>query len=231
MAKPKVTKITHKSGERVAPPPDFSWIALPEQDRRTHRTEADALALREESHRVVVRDEPSLAAANALVVRIAEMKKSISAQKDLFLRPVKQKLVKPMEEFFRMLEKPLVEEDARLRRSIADYRMRRKEEERELQELLRDAERESGGIPLPVIPTLIPSVTDLEGGRITYAEKWKHEVVDVDQIPVEILRAAVRTKRGGEGLDQTLRGMVDGGVRAIPGVHIFPTEQLAVTGQ
>jgi hypothetical protein len=71
----------------------------------------------------------------------------------------------------------------------------------------------------------------LEGGRITYAEKWKHEVVDVDQIPVEILRAAVRTKRGGEGLDQTLRGMVDGGVRAIPGVHIFPTEQLAVTGQ
>lgn len=211
-----------------APVRDWGWLKMPEDDRGTRQLESTALTVMEETRGLVVRDEESLAIANAFVVRIAEIKAGIKEKKELLLTPIKKLLVRPMEEFFRMIEKPIIAEDERLRGSIIRYRMERKKEEEELKAILGSGE-EDGMIPVPFESSSPPATVEMEEGKVGAAEVWKHEVLDVEAIPHDILVAACRTKRGQEALDQAIRGQISGGVRKIAGVRIFKTETLSVT--
>jgi hypothetical protein len=228
---PKVTRIEkgdpdlkHKGPSQSR---DWGWLKMPEEDKESRNLEITALAVSGEAGNLVVRDDETLQVARALVVRIAEIKKGIKARKDLLLKPIKNQLVKPMEKFFRMIEAPIKEADDRLRDSIVRYRMERKREEEELRELLKEVEED--GVILPPMELHRENVMELENGKIGSTTVWKHEVLDVEEIPHEILVGACRTKRGEEALDQAIRGMIAGGARKIPGVRIFESESLSVT--
>lgn len=223
MGNPKVTRIAKES----APARDWGWLKMPEDDRGARQLESSALTVIEGVKALVVRDEESLALANSFVVRIAEIKAGIKEKKELLLSPIKKLLVRPMEEFFRMVEKPLLAEDERLRNSIIRYRMEKIREEEELHKILRGGE-EDGGIPEP-LGAFSPATMEVENGKVGTTEVWKHQVLDVEAIPHDILVAACRTKRGEEALDQAIRGQLAGGVRKIAGVKIFKSETLTVT--
>jgi hypothetical protein len=221
----KVTRMEKKEerGNR-----DWGWLKMPEDDRESRILEKGSLVVQEEAGNLVVKDGASLQVAQALLVRIAEIKKGIKARKEQLLKPIKQQLVKPMEQFFRMMETPIMEVDAKIRSSIVHYREKVREEEKELEGILKEG-GEEGIIPTPMGISHQGSTSELSNGKIVASMVWKHEVVEVGEIPEWVVRAAIETPRGREALDQSIRGLIKGGVREIPGCRIFETENLAVT--
>ena len=224
-----MAKVTRIEKEETSPRSrDWGWLRMPEEDRESRKLEKGALTVQGEAGNLVVKDEASLQAAQALLVRIAEIKKGIKERKEQLLKPIKQQLVKPMENFFRMVEAPILEADSKIRKAIINYRSQVREEEKVLEEILKEGE-EDGLIPLPTVISHQGTTAELGNGKIVASMVWKHEVLEVKEIPEWVVRAAIETPRGREALDQAIRGLIKGGIREIAGCRIFESENLAVT--
>jgi len=178
------------------------------------------------AQKVVIKTEKGRDKANEMLVLVKGMLKTAKEKRELLVKPIKEQLLNPMEAFFKRITDPLTKAERMLKGAIGEWMIAEESKARELAAILKDADK-SGSLDIMVAPE-----TKLEsnGGSKTIATTvWNFTVEDVDKVPVEHLRAAVRTKRGEEALNQIIRALVDGGTRKIPGVTITEGKQISVT--
>ncbi len=184
---------------------------------------------------LVVFDDESLTRATNMLGRVATLKKELEERRKFFVGPLNEQ-VKRINDLFRSLAAPLDRVDQILRDKVLAYRReqerRRREEEerlRKLQEaeqkkLEKKAEKKGLEPPPPPAPVVLagPARTvSADLGKATVRVVWDFEIVDPSQLPREYLIPDVAK----------IRAVVRAGVREIPGVRIYQTEQLAVSGR
>lgn len=190
---------------------------------------ADLVATAEE---LVIIDDLAAADATSTLAFIAGVKKRIEEKRTFFVKPLNDQ-VKKINELFKETAAPLARADYILRGKLLAYQMdvrrKKKEEddrlralaEKEQKRLEKQAEKKGLPAPPPVVVPVsqAPAKTIQTGmGSATSKTVWDFDIIDEDQIPRAYLV-----------VDQAkIRAVVKAGVREIPGVKIFQTEQLAV---
>jgi hypothetical protein len=120
-----------------------------------------------------------------------------------------------------------------LKRQAGDYQYRRQMAQREAEKKARDAaaelqktlnvEAEEKGVEAPVVMAPVmpeeTKVTRTEAGASSHVRKiWKHEVMDAALVPREYCQP----------VDKLIRQAVQGGLKEIPGVRIYPEAQAII---
>lgn len=197
-------------------------FALPSEDAPILAETADLVRL---SKKIIIKTDKGEQQVNTRLLDVkAKLKYAVEEKKDL-LAPVKEQILNPIDSYYKKIIPPLQEAERVFKSAIGQYQMQKRDELRELTAILKDNDAGKGAM------VTFEEETKVEGenGKSIVSYKWVGVVTSVDNIPVEYLRSAVRTKRGAEGLDEVIRGLVDGGIRAIPGVEIKEVPQIAVT--
>lgn len=182
------------------------------------------------AERVAIKNDKGRDQVLGMLAQVKEHLKGVEAKRRELLDPIKKQLVAPMEKFFKGIIDPLKNAESMFKRALAGYEMRKVQEEWEFASLIEALE----GTNLPAPPSTIQRTlhTETQTGietRITSTPVWVVEVVDVALLPLDILYAAVRTKRGSEGLLEILNARVNSGVRNIPGAKITEDRKISVT--
>lgn len=197
-------------------------FALPSEDAPILAETADLVRL---SKKIIIKTDKGEQQVNTRLLDVkTTLKYAVEEKKDL-LAPVKEQILNPIDSYYKKIIPPLQEAERVFKSAIGQYQMQKRDELRELTAILKDNDAGKGAM------VTFEEETKVEGenGKSIVSYKWVGVVTSVDNIPVEYLRSAVRTKRGAEGLDEVIRGLVDGGIRAIPGVEIKEVPQIAVT--
>lgn len=170
--------------------------------------------------------------ATDLLGWIAGAKKKLEEQRVFFVKPLNDQ-VKKINERFKSYAAPLEQADQVVRGKVLGFRQEAERQRREEEaRLRRQAEAERARLaaeaaaqdlpeppppPIPVIPRA-PKTVRSNMGTATVKKVWDFEVLDERQVPREFLIVN----------EKAIRAAVKAGVRNIPGVQIFETEQLAV---
>jgi len=184
-----------------------------------------------EARAVVVQDEDSLTAAVDFLGKIATAKKEVDSRRRFFVDPLNQQ-VKNINDLFRRYGDPLGEADRIVRNKVLVYQAEEarrvaEEQQKALEEAKAQAEEASKHpteefVPIPINIVEEPEKTvRADAGSATTRQVWTFKIVDPSQVPDEY--KVVDEKK--------IAAVVKAGVRSIPGVKIYPTSSLVVTGR
>lgn len=194
-------------------------------EREVQGAERFATTMLDTANRIVVNSADTLIGASQMVVDIAARIKREKEKQDFLTKPIKTH-VKLIDGLFKRVITPLEQARDVIDRKTTAYRLEQQRVQREVQEILSSEGVEAVA---PVTPETQKSIR-VEGGQVSYSQRWEFEVTDMAHIPAELLREAANTKRGREALEQVIRGYVNAGRRLIPGVRIYETEKSSVRG-
>jgi hypothetical protein len=186
-----------------------------------------------EASTLTIETDQHVAEATQILGFIANNKKGLEEKRKALVGPLNDQ-VKQINDAFKTFVGPLDQADQIIRRKVMDYRAeverQRRAEEARLREIAakeqakQEKQAAKKGIEPPapiIIPTLEnfqPKTVKTDMGTASIKEVWEFEIADEAAIPREYLAVDV----------QKIRAVVKAGVRSIPGVRIFKTEQLAV---
>ncbi len=182
---------------------------------------------------LIISGEESLQLANNAVVDLTAKMKIVKDRMDFFTKPIKQH-IKLIDGVFKSILDPLSQANEILRAKIVQYRLDQQEAQRQIRKILEEGRDETGTTELvmPVPPTIEQqkSMRTDNGATISASQVWDFTIENTALIPIDLLRDVINTVRGKEALESVIRGRVKSGVRTIPGVRIYPSEQLSVRG-
>jgi len=184
-----------------------------------------------EAKEMVVRDKDSLTAAVDFLGKIATAKKEVDSRRRFFTDPLNQQ-VKSINDLFRGYSDPLGEADRIVRNKVLVYQAEEtkrvaEEQQKAFEEAKTRAEEASKHpteefVPIPINIVEEPEKTVRAGaGSATTRQVWTFKIVDLSLVPDEY--KVVDEKK--------IAAVVKAGVRNIPGVEIYPTSSLVVTGR
>lgn len=206
--------------------------ALLESDAALVQINSEASDLELTAQTLEVKDEASAAEATSTLGFIAAAKKQLEEKRTFFVKPLNEQ-VKKINAMFKEYAAPLENADRILRGKVlryqAEVRRKQQEEEERLRALAEKEQKrlekqaEKKGLPAPpplVLPATKAAPKTIQTGLGTATTKtvWDFVIEDEAKIPREYL--TVDTKK--------IRAVVKAGVREIPGVRIFESDQLAV---
>jgi len=176
-----------------------------------------------EAKEMAVQDKGSLTAAVDFLGKIATAKKEVDSRRRFFVDPLNQQ-VKSINDLFRGYSDPLGEADKIVRSKVLVYQTeeaRRVAEEQ--QKVLEEAKAQAEEFaPIPISIVEEPEKTVRAGaGSATTRQVWTFRIVDPSKVPNEY--KVIDEKK--------IAAVVKAGVRHIPGVEIYPTSSLVVTGR
>lgn len=203
--------------------------------------QSEARAILERATKLEVTTDSGMLDANQFIVDLAPAIKKATQYKDALTKETKG-VLKDVDAVCKSVIDALEGANDTVRRKVIQYRREQEEAQREVQRILEQQQREQeeearkNNLPPPVItPSVISPPTPSEsktirvdGGQISYSKKWTFTITDIDKVPEEIVRAAVKTSRGRDALESIIRQRVEGGIRKIEGVVIEETEQSTV---
>jgi len=180
--------------------------------------------LRRKAMKVTIKNDKGKVVVNDWLLQVKQLLAKSKENKDLILKPVKETLLNPITDYFKRIDTPLLEAEKMFKSALAIYSIQQDKDRVELADLL----KEEGGSGLAVV--LAPE-TKIEGdeGKTTISTVMTFEITDIRKVPEEVVRSAVETKRGREGLEQVIRSLVDGGTRKMAGVKIEEGRRVSVT--
>lgn len=182
-----------------------------------------------EAKEIVVQDKDSLTTAVDFLGKIATAKKEVDSRRRFFVDPLNQQ-VKNINDLFRNYSDPLGEADRIVRNRVLVYQAEEarrvaEEQQKALEEAKARAEEASKHPTEEFIPINIveePEKTVRAGaGSATTRQVLTFKIVDPSQVPDEY--KVVDEKK--------IAAVVKAGVRNIPGVEIYPTSSLVITGR
>ena len=184
-----------------------------------------------EAKEIVVQDKDSLTAAVDFLGKIATAKKEVDSRRRFFVDPLNQQ-VKNINDLFRGYSDPLGEADRIVRNKVLIYQAEEakrvaEEQRKALEEAKAQAEEASKYPAEEFIPIQISTVQKPEktvragAGSATTRQVWTFKIVDPSKVPDEY--KVVDEKK--------IAAVVKAGVRNIPGVEIYLTSSLVVTGR
>ena len=184
-----------------------------------------------EAKEIVVQDKDSLTTAVNFLGKIAIAKKEVDSRRRFFVDPLNQQ-VKNINDLFRNYSDPLGEADRIVRNKVLVYQAEEarrvaEEQQKALEEAKAQAEEASKHpteefIPIPINMVEEPEKTvRADAGSATTRQVWTFKVVDPSKVPDEY--KVIDEKK--------IAAVVKAGVRNIPGVEIYPTSSLVVTGR
>ena len=192
----------------------------------------EATGLEAQAIQFEVASDNDMVTATNLLGAIATAKKTLEEQRKFLVAPLNNH-VKSINNRFKEYSLPLERADKILRGKVMAYRQEQERKRREEEERLRKlAEKEQAklakkaakkGLPEPP-PIIIPHIeapvrtVQADFGTASVKKVWTYEIVNENEIPREYL--VVNEKK--------IAAVVKAGIREIPGVRIFETEQLAV---
>lgn len=204
------------------------------EDHDVREAQAAVRTVADEARELVIHDDASDLAAKTLLGHVTSARKRIEALKKRWLDPLNQQ-VKLIRGDFDAMAAPAAEAEQILRGKVAVYYREKQEAARREEERLRKlaekrqekaiakAEAKGEEPPLPVIP--MPTIaapaktTRTEtGSAVTMRKVWKWRVVDEQQIPREYFVLD----------EKKLNAVVKAGLREIPGVEVYETEEVTV---
>lgn len=196
-------------------------VQMPALDDPILAETADLVRL---SKKIIIKTDKGEAQVNERLVEAKGLIKRAKEEKASILKPIKDLIINPIDSHYKAIIPPLETAEKMYKAAIGSYAMKKRDDAKELAGII--AEATGGAAELAVIPK--PTV-EAENGKSSVTFVMKFEVEDLETVPVEYLKAACRTLRGKEALDQIIRSLVDGGMRNISGVRIFEAPQVAVT--
>jgi len=172
---------------------------------------------------LIIKDERGLDRANQLIVDLAQSRKKVKERMDFFTKPIKQH-IKIIDGFFKSILSPMEEADDLVRAKIVGHR----EETRKEQEELRKVLAESGASSEEIELAAQAKSSRVNGGQVTASKVWTFTIDSIDLLPELVLRETANTIKGRDAIESVIRAKVKSGIRQIPGVKIYETEQLSV---
>lgn len=206
--------------------------ALLKLDKEVTQLTGEASGLEQKANTLIVCDDVSAGEATNLLGFIATAKKKLEEKRKFFVKPLNDQ-VKKVNDLFKEYNAPLDNADRTLRGKVLSYRQevqrkQREEEERlrklaekEQKRLEKKAEKTGQPAPPPIVIPMIeqaPKTIQADLGSATTKTVWDFQIIDESLIPREYLIVDERK----------IRAVVKAGIREIPGVRIYQTEQLAV---
>jgi len=179
-----------------------------------------------QAQKITIKTDKGKVKANEMLVQVKGMLKDAKEKREMIVKPIKEQLLNPVDGFFKRITDPLTKAERLLKVAIGAWIIAEESKARELAEILKDTEK-GEGFDITVAPE--NKIESSNGSRTGVTTVWTFTVDDPDKVPVEHIRAAVKTKRGEEALNQIIRALVDGGTRKIPGVTITESKQISVT--
>lgn len=175
-----------------------------------------------------VASQKDAGAASRMLVELSAAMKEVEARRKFFTGPLREH-IKRIEALFKPVLERLERADTLLRKKLLAYQQeaaRRRDEERA--KLLSEAveARKEGDEDTALMLASKASeldgpqrTTHVETGSVQVRKVWTFELEDFSKVPMEYL-----------SLDESkVRAAIRSGVREIPGLRIFQTEQLAVS--
>jgi len=179
-----------------------------------------------EAKEMVVQDKDSLTAAVDFLGKVATAKKEVDSRRRFFTDPLNQQ-VKSINDLFRNYSDPLEKADKIVRNKVLIYQAeeakRVAEEQRKVAEKARTQAEKAGEfapIPINIVEELEKTVR-AGAGSATTRQVWTFKIVDPSKVPDEY--KVIDEKK--------IAAVVKAGIRSIPGVEIYPTSSLVVTGR
>ena len=184
-----------------------------------------------EAKEIVVQDKDSLTTAVNFLGKIAIAKKGVDSRRRFFVEPLNQQ-VKSINDLFRGYSDPLAQADRIVRNKVLVYQAeeakRVAEEQRKATEEAKAQAEEASKhpteefIPIPINIVEEPEKTvRADAGSATTRQVWTFKIVDPSQVPDEYKMID----------EKKIAAVVKAGIRNIPGVEIYPTSSLVVTGR
>lgn len=192
-------------------------------EREVEEAEGRAKGALQLANAMIVNSTESLERASQAIVDIAGRIRREKEKQDFITKPIKTH-VKLIDGLFKRVIQPLEQARDVIDQKSVTYRLEQQRVQREVAEILASAGEEQVA---PVTPETNKSVR-VEGGSVSYSPTWQFEITNPAEIPVDLLREVVNTKRGREALEQLVRGYVNAGKRVIPGVKIYQSERTSV---
>lgn len=182
--------------------------------------------LMRKAQKVIIKNEKGRDQVNEMLVRVKGLLKDAKEKRELLIKPIKNQLLNPVDSFFRSITDPLTKAEKMFKLALVEWMVAEEEKTRELAEILRETDN-----AVAIMADLAPEnkLESSNGSRTTATSVWMFTINNTDEIPVEHLRAAVKTKRGEEAIHQIIAALVAGGTRVIPGVTIEETKRISVT--
>jgi hypothetical protein len=189
--------------------------------QQTQELMTKAELIMREAKEMVVRDKASLTTAIDFLGRIATAKKEVDSRRRFFVDPLNQQ-VKNINDLFRSYSAPLVEADRIVRNKVLAYQAeeaRRVAEQQ--QKALEEASKHASEEFVPIIVEEPEKTVRSGAGSATTRRVWTFKIVDPSKVPDEY--KVIDEKK--------IAAVVKAGVRNIPGVEIYLTSSLVVTGR
>ncbi len=184
-----------------------------------------------EAKEIIVQDKDSLTVAVNFLGTIAIAKKGVDSRRRFFTDPLNHQ-VKSINDLFRDYSDPLGQADRIVRNKVLIYQAeeakRVAEEQRKATEEAKAQAEEASKhpteefVPIPINIVEEPEKTVRAGaGSATTRQVWTFRIVDPSQVPDEYKMID----------EKKIAAVVKAGIRNIPGVEIYPTSSLVVTGR
>jgi hypothetical protein len=191
-----------------------------------------------EAKAIEIRDEQTYESAAALSLAARKLAKEIEKKRDEYLKAPEVEKIRQFEKdlrnFCRIFTDGLKEVEAEVDRKITAYKAVIEQQRRqaelaaqrahaELQEKLKKEAQEKGiepvEVPAPVIPKQQGPVRT-DHGSLHTRTYWEFRVVDIKKVPYELNGLPLVGV-----LDANVRKLINGGLREIPGLEIYPEER------
>lgn len=181
---------------------------------------------------ITIKSQKDVVSATEFLGGVKSRLKRIEELRKFFVAPLKEQ-AKKIDAMFGEQAAPLEQIETKVKRAIADYtleqnRLAAKEEER-LAKLraAQDERREAKGLapvaaPLPTVARP-EATTKADGASATAMIVWKYEVVDINEVPRNLLRCEVK--------HASVQALIDTGVREIAGLRIYEDVQVRVSAK
>lgn len=182
--------------------------------------------LMRQAQKVTVKTEKGRDKVNEMLVRVKQMMKDAKEKREMIVGPIKDQLLNPVDQFFKRIIDPLTKAEKMFKVALAEWMLAEEKRNKELAEILKEADK-NGELDVMVVSE--NRIESTNGSKTSGTTVWTFTIDDPDKVPVEHLRAAIKTKRGMEALGQIIKSLVDGGTRRIPGVTIKEDKRISVT--
>jgi len=184
-----------------------------------------------EAKEMVVQDKDSLTTTVDFLGKIATAKKEVDSRRRFFTDPLNQQ-VKNINDLFRGYSDPLGEADRIVRNKVLAYQAEEakrvaEEQQKAFEEAKAQTEEASKHpteefAPIPISIVEEPEKTvRADAGSATTRQVWTFKIVDPSQVPDEYKMID----------EKKIAAVVKAGVRSIPGVEIYLTSSLVITGR
>lgn len=183
---------------------------------------------REATKFVAIKSEAEVALATEFLGVVKARVKRVEEIRKFFVNPLNEQ-VKRINTLFKGVSDPLTAIETKVKSAMSSYRWEeekkaREEEERlrKLQEKKNEKRAEAGkelDLSIKTVERAEQTVTTATGSS-TAKKIWKYEVVDINQVPRELLRCEIK--------HANVMAKIDEGVRDISGLRIYEDFNISV---